>query len=99
MQPHVLYMSATPIPRTMALVELGEMDQSVIKELPPHRQPITTCVLSDTKAHQGQAEAAILEELHRGGQAYMVFPLIESSDKPSMKHLKSMDDAYTYYMV
>lgn len=92
-------MSATPIPRTMALVELGEMDMSLIDELPPHRQPITTRVLSDTKTHQAEAEAAILAELDAGGQAYMVFPLIEASDKASMKHLKSMEDAYNHYMV
>ncbi len=98
-QPHVLYMSATPIPRTLALVELGEMDVSSIKELPPHRQPITTTVLKNTKAGQAQAEAAVLQELDGGGQAYMVFPLIETSEKPTMKHLTSMVDAYEYYMV
>jgi ATP-dependent DNA helicase RecG len=77
--PHVLSMTATPIPRTMALTMHGDLDVSQIDELPPGRQPIQTTVLSGKE--RAQAYELIRREVAQGRQAYVIFPVIEESEK------------------
>jgi ATP-dependent DNA helicase RecG len=77
--PHVLTMTATPIPRTLALTLHGDLDVSQIDELPPGRQPIQTIVLTSRK--RKQAYDLIRREVAQGRQAYVIFPLIEESEK------------------
>ncbi len=78
-RPDVLVMTATPIPRTLAMTLYGDLDVSVIDELPPGRTPIETRVFVE-KARP-RAWALIQEELARGHQAYIVYPLVEESEK------------------
>jgi ATP-dependent DNA helicase RecG len=78
--PDVLVMTATPIPRTLALTLYGDLDVSTIDELPPGRTPITTRL-----AGEDEANAFVLKEAAKGRQAYMVFPLVEESDKVGLK--------------
>ena len=77
-QPHQLIMTATPIPRTLAMAAYADLDTSIIDELPPGRQPVTTVVLPDTR------RADVVERVRKacggGQQAYWVCPLIEESD-------------------
>ena len=75
--PHILVMTATPIPRTLALTAYGDLDYSVIDELPPGRQPIITLHRSESK--RPQVMDFIREEIGKGRQAYIVYPLIEES--------------------
>jgi ATP-dependent DNA helicase RecG len=77
--PHVLHMTATPIPRTLALSNYGDLDFSVLAELPRGRQPIRTRV-SSSEAERSEAYAFIREELTAGRQAFVVCPLVEESD-------------------
>jgi len=77
--PHVLLMSATPIPRTLALAVHGDLDLSILDELPPGRTPVATELL--TGKAQARALAALGEEVGRGRQAYVVYPLVEESEK------------------
>lgn len=77
--PHVLTMTATPIPRTLALTLHGDLDVSQIDEMPPGRQPITTTVL--TGKERTQAYDLIKREVAQGRQVYIIFPLIEESEK------------------
>jgi ATP-dependent DNA helicase RecG len=77
--PHVLLMSATPIPRTLALAVHGDLDLSILDELPPGRMPIATELL--TGKSQARAVEALREEVARGRQAYVVYPLVEESEK------------------
>lgn len=81
--PHVLSMTATPIPRTLALTLHGDLDVSQIDELPPGRQPIQTTVL--TGRQRLQAYELIKREVAQGRQAYVIFPLIEESEKLDVK--------------
>lgn len=76
--PHTLVMSATPIPRTLALAVYGELDLSVIDELPPGRKPVTTYKISSPKRER--AFKFIREHLIQGRQAYIVCPLVEAAD-------------------
>jgi ATP-dependent DNA helicase RecG len=77
--PHVLSMTATPIPRTLALTIHGDLDVSQIDELPPGRQPIQTTVLSGKE--RSHAYELIRREVAQGRQAYVIFPVIEESEK------------------
>ena len=81
--PHVLVMSATPIPRTLALTLYGDLDLSLLDEMPPGRIPIRTLV----RPHEKLAEAAafLRQKLDEGRQAYLVYPVIEESTKTSLK--------------
>ncbi|MEB3308861.1 MAG: ATP-dependent DNA helicase RecG [Snowella sp.] len=81
--PHVLTMTATPIPRTMALTLHGDLDVSQIDELPPGRQPIQTTAL--TAKERSQAFDLIRREVAQGRQAYIIFPMIEESEKLDLK--------------
>ncbi|NMC33131.1 MAG: ATP-dependent DNA helicase RecG [Veillonellaceae bacterium] len=80
--PHTLVMSATPIPRTMALTLYGDMDVSVIRQLPPGRQPITTAIRSGQAARE-KVYKFLVTEAAAGRQGYVVCPLVEDSDKLS----------------
>lgn len=83
--PHVLVMTATPIPRTLAMTAYGDLDYSIMDELPPGRQPITT-------VHRNEmARATVMDfvktEIEKGRQAYFIYPLIEESEKLSYEDL------------
>jgi ATP-dependent DNA helicase RecG len=77
-RPDVLVMTATPIPRSLALTAYGDLDLSVIDELPPGRTPVRTETMD--VARRDEAYELVRRELERGGQAYVVFPLIEESE-------------------
>ena len=77
--PHVLHMTATPIPRTLALSQYGDLDFTVLRELPKGRQPIETFVCS-TEAERARAYDRIREELRAGRQAFVVCPLVSESE-------------------
>jgi ATP-dependent DNA helicase RecG len=77
--PHVLHMTATPIPRTLALSNYGDLDFTVLRELPRGRQPIETFVCS-TEPERARAYDRIREELRAGRQAFIVCPLVEESE-------------------
>ncbi len=77
--PHVLVMTATPIPRTLAMTAYGDLDYSVIDEMPPGRQPVTTVHRYETQ--RSRVMDFIKAEIDKGRQTYIVFPLIEESDK------------------
>jgi ATP-dependent DNA helicase RecG len=81
--PHVLVMTATPIPRTLALTLYGDLDFSVINELPPNRTPIETRLVEESD--RARAFEFIREKVRRGGQAYVVYPVIEEGGKLDLK--------------
>jgi ATP-dependent DNA helicase RecG len=83
--PHVLVMTATPIPRTLAMTAYGDLDYSVMDELPPGRQPIATVHRMEDR--RPQVMEFIREEIAKGRQAYIIFPLIEESDKVDYENL------------
>jgi ATP-dependent DNA helicase RecG len=83
--PHVLVMTATPIPRTLAMTLYGDLDVSVIDELPAGRKPIKTVHRFDS--HRLQVNQFLREQIEAGRQVYMVYPLIEESEKLDLKHL------------
>lgn len=83
--PHVLVMTATPIPRTLAMTAYGDLDYSVMDELPPGRQPITT--VHRNEMHRVRVMDFIRLEIDRGRQAYIIFPLIEESEKLDYENL------------
>jgi ATP-dependent DNA helicase RecG len=86
--PHVLVMTATPIPRTLALTLAGELDVSVLDEMPPGRTPITTDVLREGEG--ARAVEAIRAALARGEQAYVVYPLVEESEQTDLRAATEM---------
>lgn len=86
MPPHVLVMTATPIPRTLAMTLYGDLDVSVIDELPPGRKPIQTDHYYD--GNHKSVYAFLDRELKKGRQAYIVYPLIEESEKIDLKNLE-----------
>jgi ATP-dependent DNA helicase RecG len=83
--PHILIMTATPIPRTLAMTAFGDLDTSIMDELPPGRQPVTTVHRYDTR------RVAVMDfvksEIDKGRQAYIIFPLIEESTKLDYENL------------
>ena len=94
--PHVLVMTATPIPRTLALTAYGDLDYSVIDELPPGRQPINT--LHRSESARPQVMDFVKEQIARGRQAYIVYPLIEESSKMDYENLmKGFDEVKSFF--
>lgn len=87
--PHVLLMTATPIPRTLAMTAYGDLDVSVIDELPPGRTPIKT--VHFTEHRRERVFGRIREEITKGRQAYVVYPLIEENEKLD---LLALEEAY-----
>lgn len=83
--PHVLVMTATPIPRTLAMTAYGDLDYSVIDELPPGRQPVTT--VHRYESQRSRVMDFLRAETDKGRQAYIIFPLIEESDKLDYENL------------
>ena len=81
--PHVLVMSATPIPRTLALTLYGDLDLSLLDEMPPGRLPIRTLVRAPEKL--GEAAAFLRQKLDEGRQAYLVYPVIEEGVRTGLK--------------
>jgi len=83
--PHILVMTATPIPRTLAMTAYGDLDYSVIDEMPPGRQPITT--VHRYEKDRPKVMEFIKNEIAKGRQVYIIFPLIEESDKMDYENL------------
>ncbi len=86
--PDVLLMTATPIPRTLALTLYGDLDVSILDELPPGRKPVTTRIF-----HEGEREevyCAVRAELEQGHQAYVIYPLVEESERSDLKAATTM---------
>ena len=84
--PHILVMTATPIPRTLAMTIYGDLDVSVIDELPPGRKPVQTIHRYDNQL--GSLYESIRRQIRVGRQAYIVFPLIQESEKSDLKNLE-----------
>lgn len=81
--PDVLVMTATPIPRTLSLTVYGDLDVSIINELPKHRKPVKTVLRFEEE--KAEVYQFVREEMRKGRQAYFVYPLIEESDKVDLK--------------
>lgn len=84
--PHILVMTATPIPRTLAMTVYGDLDVSVIDELPPGRKPIQTMHYFDNRRQQ--LNNFLRQQMERGTQIYVVYPLISESEKIDLKNLE-----------
>jgi ATP-dependent DNA helicase RecG len=99
--PHVLVMTATPIPRTLAMTLYGDLEISAIDELPKGRKPIKTTHQYDS--HRLQANAFLRSQIEAGRQVYIVYPLIEESEKLDLKHLmdgyESVSRAFPDYAI
>lgn len=91
--PHILIMSATPIPRTLAMTLYGDLDISVIDELPPGRKPIETYHQSENAMYA--VYAFLDKQLSEGRQAYVVFPMIEEQEEATMRALQEGQRRYT----
>lgn len=89
--PHVLVMTATPIPRTLAMTVYGDLKVSVIDELPPGRKPVTTLLRYEENRHS--VYRATHKELLKGHQVYIVYPLISENEKAD---LKSLEEGYEH---
>ncbi|NND70764.1 MAG: ATP-dependent DNA helicase RecG [Rhodothermales bacterium] len=81
--PHMLLMTATPIPRSLALTLYGDLDVSVIREMPPGRKPVRT--VAKKELERSEAYDLIREQIESGNQAYIVYPLVEESEKLDLK--------------
>jgi ATP-dependent DNA helicase RecG len=90
LRPDVLLMTATPIPRTLALTDYSELDVSKITDLPPGRTPVLTLVKPESR--RDEIYQLIREELDRGRQAYVIYPLVEGSEKVDLKSATEMAD-------
>ena len=94
--PHILVMTATPIPRTMAMTAYGDLDCSVIDELPPGRKPVTTVHRTDI-SRPGVMDF-VKKEIAKGRQAYFIYPLIEESAKVDYENLmKGYDEVKAFF--
>jgi ATP-dependent DNA helicase RecG len=94
--PHVLVMTATPIPRTLALTAYGDLDYSVMDELPPGRQPINTVHRYENK--RPQVMDFVKEEIAKGRQAFIIYPLIEESSKVDYENLmKGYEEVKSFF--
>jgi ATP-dependent DNA helicase RecG len=90
--PHFLVMTATPIPRTLAMTVYGDLDVSVIDELPKGRQPIVTRVVYENK--RAQVQGFVRDQVAKGRQAYVVYPLVEESEKMDLKDAMSAFESW-----
>ncbi len=90
LHPDVLVMTATPIPRTLALTMYGDLDVAVIRELPPGRRPIKTTVKPETR--RDEVYRFVRQQLEAGRQAYIIYPLVEESEKIDLKAATAMAD-------
>ena len=90
LRPDVLLMTATPIPRTLALTDYSELDVSKIPDLPPGRKPVTTLVKPESR--RDEIYDLIRAELEAGRQAYIIYPLVEESEKIDLKSATEMAD-------
>ena len=90
LHPDVLVMTATPIPRTLALTTYGDMDVSVIRELPPGRHAVKT--IAKPEGRREEIHAFVKDELDAGRQAYIVYPLVEESEKVDLRAATEMAD-------
>jgi ATP-dependent DNA helicase RecG len=88
--PDVLVMTATPIPRTLAMTIYGDLDVSVLDEMPPGRVPVETHVFSESA--RGKVYRMLEEELKKGRQAFIVYPLVEESEKLDLRDATRMAD-------
>jgi ATP-dependent DNA helicase RecG len=88
--PDILVMTATPIPRTLSMTVFGDLDVSIINELPPGRKPVTTRLMRERDREK--AYGIIRGELQKGGQAYIVYPLVEESEELSLKDATNMKE-------
>lgn len=99
--PHILVMTATPIPRTLAMTVYGDLDVSVIDELPPGRKPVTTVLRFDN--HRQSVYRFIGEQLKLGRQIYIVYPLIQENEKLDLRNLEegyeSIKETFPSYRV
>jgi ATP-dependent DNA helicase RecG len=94
--PHVLVMTATPIPRTLAMTAYNDLDYSVIDELPPGRQPVRT--VQRYEYNRPKVMDFMKEEIKKGRQAYIIFPLIEESEKLDYENLmKGYENVKAYF--
>jgi ATP-dependent DNA helicase RecG len=84
--PHVVVMTATPIPRTLAMTVYGDLDVSIIDELPPGRKPVKTLLFNDSK--RLQVFGFLKEQIKQGRQTYIVYPLIKESETMDYKYLE-----------
>lgn len=84
--PHILVMTATPIPRTLAMTLYGDLDVSVLDELPPGRKPVQT--IHTTESKRDQMFAFLKQEIAKGRQVFIVYPLIKESEKMDYKNLE-----------
>ena len=90
LRPDVLLMTATPIPRTLALTDYSELDVSRIADLPPGRTPVVTLVKPESR--RDEIYQLLRDELERGRQAYVIYPLVEGSEKVDLKSATEMAD-------
>jgi ATP-dependent DNA helicase RecG len=90
LHPDVLVMTATPIPRTLALTTYGDLDVSVMREMPPGRQPISTTARPESR--RDEVYAFVRKEIEQGRQAYIIYPLVEESAKIDLKAATEMAD-------
>ncbi len=93
--PHVLVMTATPIPRTLAMTLYGDLDVSVLDEMPPGRKPVKTVHYFDSKMNM--VFGFLREQIERGRQIYVVYPLIKESEKMDYKDLEDGYDTFVRY--
>ncbi|MBR5508509.1 MAG: ATP-dependent DNA helicase RecG, partial [Lachnospiraceae bacterium] len=85
LHPHVLVMSATPIPRTLAIIVYGDLDISVVDELPAHRLPIKNCVVDES--YRPSAYRFMEKEVAAGHQVYIICPMVEESDEMELENV------------
>jgi len=90
LHPDALVMTATPIPRTLALTIYGDLDSSVIRDRPPGRKPVKTTMMPDSR--RDEMHAFVRRELDAGRQAYVIYPLVEESEKVDLKAATVMAD-------
>lgn len=95
LNPHVLVMTATPIPRTMTLSVYGDLEVSLIKEKPPGRKPVKTYVVDSS--YKGRLRTFFEKEMAAGRQVYVVCPLVEESEKLDLKAAEELFDELTEY--